>query len=121
MRQRESMKTNSEKKLITVTEEAAKHMKSNISKRGKPTEGIRIEVRGKGCSGMSYTMEFCEEAEDSDNIVEHGGLKIFIDPKSIIFLIGLEIDYKEDMFKSGFSFKNPNAKGSCGCGESFNV
>ena len=107
--------------LITVTEEAAKRMKDNIAKRNKPTEGIRIEVRGKGCSGMSYTMEFCDKAEDSDRIIEQNGLKIFVDPKSILFLIGLEVDYKEDMFKSGFSFSNPNAKGTCGCGESFHV
>jgi len=107
--------------LITVTEEAARHMKDNIAKREKPTLGIRIEVRGKGCSGLSYTMEFCEKAEDSDRIIEQDGLKIFVDPKSILFLIGLEIDYKEEMFKSGFSFNNPNSKGSCGCGESFHV
>ena len=69
--------------LITVTEEAAKRMKDNIAKRGKPTEGIRIEVRGKGCSGMSYTMEFCDQAEEKDHIIEQDGLKIFVDPKSI--------------------------------------
>ena len=94
---------------------------SDLAKRGKPTEGIRIEVRGKGCSGMSYTMEFCDQAEEKDHIIEQDGLKIFVDPKSILFLIGLEVDYKEDMFKSGFSFSNPNAKGTCGCGESFHV
>ena len=108
-------------KLITITDLALARMKDNIQKRGKPTEGIRIEVRGKGCSGMSYTMEFCDKSEQGDEIIELDGLKIFVDPKSILFLIGLQIDYKEDMFKSGFSFANPNAKGTCGCGESFHV
>lgn len=108
-------------KLVTVTETALIRMQDNIQKRGKPTLGIRIEVRGKGCSGMSYTMEFCDQAEQGDEIVELDGMNIYIDPKSILFLIGLEIDYKEEMFKSGFSFNNPNSKGSCGCGESFHV
>jgi iron-sulfur cluster assembly protein len=108
-------------KLITVTDLALSKMQANILKRDKPSLGIRIEVRGKGCSGMSYTMEFCDKTELGDEIVELDGMNIYIDPKSILFLIGLEIDYKEDMFKSGFSFSNPNAKGSCGCGESFHV
>lgn len=108
-------------KLITVTDTALERMQNNIQKRGKPTLGIRIEVRGKGCSGMSYTMEFCDNAELGDEIIELDGLNIYIDPKSIIFLIGLEIDYKDDMFKSGFSFNNPNSKNLCGCGQSFSI
>lgn len=107
--------------LIKVTDLALDKMKASLAKRDKPSLGIRIEVRGKGCSGMSYTMEYCDQAELGDEIVKFDGLDVYIDPKSILFLIGLEIDYKEDVFKSGFEFINPNARGTCGCGESFHV
>ena len=89
--------------------------------RAKPTVGIRIGVRSKGCSGMSYTLEFADKQEPMDEVVESGGIRLLIDPKASLFLIGTEMDYEEEKLKSGFVFKNPNEKGRCGCGESFHV
>ena len=94
---------------------------SLIDGRGKPTAGIRIGVRSKGCSGMSYTLEFADKQEPMDEVVDTQGIKLLIDPKASLFLIGTEMDYEEEKLKSGFVFKNPNEKGRCGCGESFHV
>jgi iron-sulfur cluster assembly protein len=107
--------------VMSVTPAAAERVKALIDSRGKPTVGIRIGVRSKGCSGMSYTLEFAEKQEPMDEIVETGGIKLLIDPKASLFLIGTEMDYEEEKLKSGFVFKNPNEKGRCGCGESFHV
>ena len=107
--------------VMSVTPAAAERAKALIDGRGKPTVGIRIGVRSKGCSGMSYTLEFAEKQEPMDEIVETGGIKLLIDPKASLFLIGTEMDYEEEKLKSGFVFKNPNEKGRCGCGESFHV
>jgi iron-sulfur cluster assembly protein len=107
--------------VMTVTATAAERIKALIDSRGKPTAGIRIGVRSKGCSGMSYTLEFADSAQPMDEVVEAGGVKLLIDPKASLFLIGTEMDYAEEKLKSGFVFKNPNEKGRCGCGESFHV
>jgi len=107
--------------VMTVTPNAAERAKALIDGRGKPTVGIRIGVRSKGCSGMSYTLEFADKQEPMDEVVETGGIKLLIDPKASLFLIGTEMDYEEEKLKSGFVFKNPNEKGRCGCGESFHV
>lgn len=107
--------------VMTVTPVAAERVKALIDGRGKPTVGIRIGVRSKGCSGLSYTLEFADKQEPMDEVVEAGGIKILIDPKASLFLIGTEMDYQEEKLKSGFVFKNPNEKGRCGCGESFHV
>lgn len=107
--------------VMTVTPLAAERVKGLIDGRGKPTVGIRIGVRSKGCSGMSYTLEFADKQEPMDEVVESGGIKLLIDPKASLFLIGTEMDYEEEKLKSGFVFKNPNEKGRCGCGESFHV
>ena len=107
--------------VMTVTPNAAERAKALIDGRGKPTVGIRIGVRSKGCSGMSYTLEFADKQEPMDEVVESGGIKLLIDPKASLFLIGTEMDYEEEKLKSGFVFKNPNEKGRCGCGESFHV
>lgn len=107
--------------VMTVTPLAAERVKALIEGRGKPTAGIRIGVRSKGCSGMSYTLEFADKQEPLDEVVEAGGIKLLIDPKASLFLIGTEMDYEEEKLKSGFVFKNPNEKGRCGCGESFHV
>ena len=96
-------------------------VKALIEGRGKPTAGIRIGVRTKGCSGLSYTLEFADKQELMDEVVETEGLKLLIDPKASLFLIGTEMDYEEEKLKQGFVFKNPNEKGRCGCGESFHV
>ena len=107
--------------VMTVTPAAAERVKALIDGRGKPTAGIRIGVRTKGCSGLSYTLEFADKQEPMDEVVESGGIKLLIDPKASLFLIGTEMDYEEEKLKQGFVFKNPNEKGRCGCGESFHV
>lgn len=107
--------------VMTVTPAAAERVKALIDKRGKPTAGVRIGVRSKGCSGMSYTLEYADRQEPMDEVVETEGVKLLIDPKASLFLIGTVMDYEEDKLKSGFVFKNPNEKGRCGCGESFHV
>ncbi len=107
--------------VMTVTATAAERVKALIEGRGKPTAGIRIGVRSKGCSGLSYTLEFADKQEPMDEVVETEGIKLLIDPKASLFLIGTEMDYEEEKLKSGFVFKNPNEKGRCGCGESFHV
>jgi len=107
--------------VMTVTPTAAERVKALIEGRGKPTAGIRIGVRSKGCSGMSYTLEFADSQQPMDEVVETNGVKLLIDPKASLFLIGTEMDYAEEKLKSGFVFTNPNEKGRCGCGESFHV
>jgi iron-sulfur cluster assembly protein len=107
--------------VMAVTPLAAERVKALIEGRGKPTAGIRIGVRSKGCSGLSYTLEFADKQEPMDEVIDTGGFKLLIDPKASLFLIGTEMDYEEEKLKSGFVFKNPNEKGRCGCGESFHV
>ena len=107
--------------VMTVTPAAAERVKALIDKRDKPTVGIRIGVRSKGCSGMSYTLEYAEKQEPMDEVVDTEGVKLLIDPKASLFLIGTVMDFEEDKLKSGFVFRNPNEKGRCGCGESFHV
>ncbi|HEX9557797.1 MAG TPA: iron-sulfur cluster assembly accessory protein [Reyranella sp.] len=107
--------------VMSVTPAAAERVKALIEGRGKPTAGIRIGVRSKGCSGMSYTLEFADSQQPMDEVVDTQGVKLLIDPKASLFLIGTEMDYEEEKLKSGFVFRNPNEKGRCGCGESFHV
>jgi len=110
---------------IQVTDIARRQARILLSQRGKPSAGIKVGVRTRGCSGLSYTLEYADEISDFDEVVnvedEEGGFKILIDPKAIMFLLGTTMDYQEDKFKSGFEFVNPNEKGRCGCGESFHV
>ncbi|CAA6605966.1 MAG: iron-sulfur cluster assembly accessory protein [Alphaproteobacteria bacterium] len=106
---------------LTITDAAAERVKALIAKRGKPTAGIRIGVRSKGCSGMSYTVEFADEKSPYDETVEDKGVTVYIDPKATMFILGTEMDYVEEQMKSGFVFRNPNEKGRCGCGESFHI
>ena len=107
--------------VMTVTPVAAERVKALIDGRGKPTVGVRIGVRSKGCSGLSYTLEFADKQEPLDEVIDTQGIKLLIDAKASLFLIGTEMDYEEEKLKSGFVFKNPNEKGRCGCGESFHV
>jgi iron-sulfur cluster assembly protein len=107
--------------VMKVTSAAVERVKALIEQRGKETAGIRIGVRSKGCSGLSYTLEYADKQEPMDEIVDTDGVKIMIDPKASLFLIGTEMDYVEEKLKSGFVFTNPNEKGRCGCGESFHV
>ncbi|MBC7952584.1 MAG: iron-sulfur cluster assembly accessory protein [Rhodospirillaceae bacterium] len=106
---------------ISLTDAAAERVKSMLAKRGKPSVGVRIGVRTKGCSGMSYTLEFADEKSQFDEVVEQKGVTVLIDPKASMFVFGTEMDWVEEKMQSGFVFRNPNEKGRCGCGESFHV
>lgn len=106
---------------MTLTAAAAERVKALLAQRGKPSLGIRIGINTKGCSGMSYTLEYADEKGPYDEIVEERGVTILIDPKASMFIIGTEMDYVEEKLNSGFVFNNPNEKGRCGCGESFHV
>ena len=109
------------KAALTLTDAAAERVKALLDSRGKPSAGIRIGVRAKGCSGMSYTIEFADERNSFDEVVEEKGVTVLIDPKATLFILGTEMDYVEEKMQSGFVFRNPNEKGRCGCGESFHV
>ncbi len=111
----------SKKAVITVTANAALQVQNLLNKRGKPSLGIRIGVRSGGCSGMKYFVEYADAKQPFDEVVHDHGVTILIDPKALIYLLGAEMDYVEEDFKSGFTFTNPNAKAKCGCGSSFNV
>lgn len=106
---------------LMVTEAAAKRIQALLAQRGKPAVGVRIGVRARGCSGLSYTLEYADEAGRYDEVVEDKGVKVLVDPKAILFILGTEMDYVEEKLQSGFVFRNPNEKGRCGCGESFHV
>ncbi len=106
---------------MTMTDAAAERVKALLAGRGKESVGIRIGIRTKGCSGMSYTIEFADEKGEFDEVVEDKGVTVLIDPKATMFIIGTEMDYVEDKLEQGFVFTNPNEKGRCGCGESFHV
>ena len=106
---------------MTLTPAAVEQVKKLMDSRDKPTAGIRIGVRTKGCSGLSYTLEYADEKGEFDEVVEQDGIALLIDPKASMFIIGTEMDYKVDKLESGFVFSNPNEKGRCGCGESFHI
>jgi len=105
---------------VTLSESAARHVSNFIAKRGKGF-GIRLGVKTSGCSGMAYKLEFVDQAEDEDQIFESHGVKVVIDPKSLSYLDGTELDFVKEGLNEGFKFNNPNVKDQCGCGESFNV
>lgn len=106
---------------MTVTDAAAEQVKILLAGRGKSSAGIRIGIRTKGCSGLSYTLEFADEKGPFDEVLEDKGVTILIDPKATMFILGTEMDFVEEKLTSGFVFRNPNEKGRCGCGESFHV
>ena len=105
---------------ITLTEAAADRVREFIDKRGSGL-GLRLAVKTTGCSGMAYVMEFADQVEDDDVVFEHQGVKVLINPKSLVYLDGTELDYAKEGLNEGFKFNNPNVKDMCGCGESFNV
>jgi iron-sulfur cluster assembly accessory protein len=107
--------------VITITEAAASRVKMLMAKAEKPVKGLRVGVKSRGCSGLSYFVEYADEKKKFEDIVEDKGVTIFVDPTAVMFLIGTEMDYKEDKLQSGFVFNNPNEKARCGCGESFSV
>jgi iron-sulfur cluster assembly protein len=108
-------------KALSLTEAAAARLQEIIARSQTPVVGIRVGVKNAGCAGLSYTMEYAQEALPFEEIVEDKGVKILIDPKAIMFLLGTTMDYKVDKLKSGFEFINPNEVERCGCGESFKV
>ncbi|UTW11786.1 iron-sulfur cluster assembly protein IscA [Marinobacterium rhizophilum] len=105
---------------ITMTPAAVKHVVGYLEKRGHG-EGVRLAVRTTGCSGMAYVLEFVDEVEAQDQVFEASGVKVVVDPKSLIYLDGTELDYVREGLNEGFQFNNPNVRNECGCGESFNV
>lgn len=107
--------------LITLTDAAAARAKALLARSEKPGMGLRLGVKSKGCSGLSYTIEYADAKGPHDEVIEDKGVTIFIDPKAVMFILGTEMDYVEDKLQSGFVFRNPNEKGRCGCGESFHV
>ena len=110
-----------EKNIFTITDRAAKQIKQIITQRTPVPLGIRVGVKQRGCSGNAYTLEYVDEPNILDKTVCDKGLSVYIDPKALLFVIGTEMDYVDTKLESGFTFKNPNEKGRCGCGESFHV
>jgi len=105
---------------ITLTAAAADHVRKFLTNRGKGL-GLRLGVKTSGCSGMAYVMEFADELGAEDQVFEDQGVKVIVDPKSLLYLDGTEVDYAKEGLNEGFKFNNPNVKDACGCGESFNV
>jgi iron-sulfur cluster assembly protein len=105
---------------VTMTERAAEHVASFLKKRGKGV-GLRLGVRTTGCSGMAYKLEYADSMQPEDQAFECHGVKIFVDPKSLCYIDGTELDFVREGLNEGFRFNNPNEKNRCGCGESFNV
>jgi iron-sulfur cluster assembly protein len=105
---------------VTLTAQAADHIEKYLQKRGKGL-GLRLGVRTTGCSGMAYKLEYVDELSSEDKVFESFGVKVVIDPKSLVYLQGTELDYAREGLNEGFKFLNPNEKATCGCGESFTV
>jgi len=105
---------------VTLTDRAAEHVQRYIEKRGKGV-GLRLGVRTTGCSGLAYKLEFADEIKPEDQTFESNGVQVLIDPKSLAYLDGTELDFVREGLNEGFKFNNPNEKDRCGCGESFNV
>jgi iron-sulfur cluster assembly protein len=105
---------------ITLTDRAANHVNNYLTKRGKGV-GVRFGVRTTGCSGMAYKLEFVDSAATEDHVFESHGVKVFVDPKSLAYIDGTELDFVREGLNEGFKFNNPKEKDKCGCGESFNV
>ncbi len=106
--------------MITLSERAAGHVQASLTARGKG-EGIRLGVRTAGCSGLAYVLEFVDAVAPEDQRFESHGVNVFVDPKSLVYLDGLHMDYVTEGLNEGFKFTNPNQSGECGCGESFTV
>jgi iron-sulfur cluster assembly protein len=105
-------------KILTLTDAAAERMKQIMSRGEDGVIGLRVGVKKGGCAGMEYTMEYARDRAPHEDVVEDKGVRVFIEPKAILFLLGTEMDYKTERLSSGFVFKNPNETSACGCGES---
>ena len=104
--------------VMRITDAAAQRVREIIESSDRPILGVRVGVKNGGCAGMSYTMDFAEEIAKFDEVVEDKGVKIVVDPKAVMFLLGTEMDYRVEKLSSGFVFNNPNQTSACGCGES---
>jgi len=109
------------KQVITLSDSAAQRVKEIMEQAKEPIVGLRVGVASGGCAGMSYVMEYAKKTNPNDEIIEDKGVKVLIDPKAIMYLLGTEMDYKKEEFSSTFVFKNPNETERCGCGESFKI
>jgi iron-sulfur cluster assembly protein len=107
--------------VIRLTDAAAERIKYVMANAVNPVVGVRVGVKNGGCAGMAYTMEYAERMEKADEVVEDKGVRVLIDPKAVLFLIGTEMDYKTDKLSAQFIFNNPNQTSACGCGESVNL
>lgn len=105
---------------VTLTEAAARHIDRYIARRGKSI-GLRLRVKTSGCSGLSYKLEYADSQQESDLVFESHGVRVFIDPKSLAYIDGTELDFVREGLNEGFKFNNPNVRNECGCGESFNI
>ncbi len=107
--------------MIKVTAKAASKIRETLDRQGLPEGGLRLGVQGGGCSGMSYLFRVEATPRERDHVFEFDGVRVFVDPRSLQFLSGLTLDYQESLMRSGFVFRNPNARKTCGCGSSFTV
>ena len=107
--------------IIKLSDNAATRIKEIMSGAQKDSIGVRVSVKSGGCAGMSYVMEYAKDIKPNEEVIEEKGVKVLIDPKAIMYLLGTEMDYKREKFSSQFIFKNPNETERCGCGESFKV
>jgi iron-sulfur cluster assembly protein len=107
--------------VMRLTDAAADRIKSVMAKTERPIAAVRVGVKNGGCAGMSYYMEYAEKIEPLDEVVEEKGVRILIDPKAVLFLLGTEMDYKIDKLSAQFTFNNPNQTAACGCGESVQI
>ncbi len=107
--------------VMSITEAAAERARNAMANATKPAVGLRVGIKNGGCAGMSYTVDYAESVNPLDEVVEDKGVKILIDPKAVLFLLGSEMDVKTDKFASTFVFRNPNETAACGCGESVSI
>ncbi len=106
---------------IDLSEKAAVRIRALSAEKGTPNGGLRLGVKGGGCSGLSYVIDWAAEPAKHDQVIERDGARLFVDPKSAVFLAGTVVDWQQTLMQSGFVFRNPNVKSACGCGESFTV
>ena len=113
------------KAALSLTSAAINRITSLMHAQPTPVEGVRVGVKTRGCNGLAYTMKYVRpsdvESVKKDEVIEAGGVKVFVDPKALFYIVGSEMDFKDDDLSAEFTFTNPNEKGKCGCGESFNV
>ena len=107
--------------VMRLSDAAAARLKEVISQSERPVAGLRVGVEKGGCAGMEYTMEYAEAPGPHEEVVEDKGVRVFIDPKAVLYLLGTEMDYKVDRFSAGFVFNNPNQTAACGCGQSVEI